>query len=279
MNGEPLKLLLTNDDGVDAIGLAALTRAFSGRHSVTIVAPAREQSGIGHAFTFRLPIYYRENAANEGVAAIAVDGTPSDCVKFALSHLLTDPPDVVVSGLNVGENSGISSIYSGTVAAAREGALWRIPSFAVSMAGTDTEYLDGYAQAAERIVTWVLSAGGGDYVRSRPGTFYNINFPACAPECCRGVRLTRQSLAFYNDRYRSIGKDHIGEGYVLFGEKRDLEPSLDYDSRALLDDYAALTPMGLDATEDASLQALRGHGTIQIPGLPADTPPHSNGNG
>jgi 5'-nucleotidase len=261
VKSEASRILLTNDDGVDAIGLAALARALTPHYNVTVVAPAKEQSGIGHAFTFRLPIYYRRSPEWNGVPAFAVDGTPSDCVKFALSYLLPESPAAVISGMNVGENSGISSIYSGTVAAAREGALWRIPSFAVSMAGTDSAYLDGYARSAQRIIDWTLNAGGGEVVRSSPGTFYNINFPACAPEQCRGVRLTRQSLAFYDDRYRSIGNDHIGEGFVLFGEKRDLEPSPDYDSRALLHNYAALTPMCLDATDHGSLEALKTHET------------------
>ena len=251
-----MRILLTNDDGVEAVGLRCLAEALGARHELLIVAPGHEQSGIGHAFTFKTPLYYRQTRAGGGPPTYAVDGTPADCVKFAVAFLAKPRPDVVVAGMNIGENSGISSIYSGTVAAAREGALWGIPSFAFSVAGTIERYAADYAVRAAGILEWVMGFAEGELVRRHPRTFYNVNFPACAPSECRGVRVTRQSLAFFDDHYRSAGRTEHGEGYQLYGEKRNLEAGLEYDSRALADHYAALTPLELDATDADTFTAL-----------------------
>lgn len=252
-----MKLLVTNDDGVGAVGMNALADALRQEHEVTVVAPAREQSGIGHAFTFQSPLHFRADGEGCDYPVYAIDGTPSDCVKFAVSHLLGFRPDAVVSGINLGENSGVSSIYSGTVAAAREGALWGIPSFAFSICGADATHVNGYARMSARVVDWLLNRDTGALVAGHPRTFYNVNYPTCAPADCRGLCLTRQSLAFFDDHYQAVSDNGHGEGYVLSGEKQDLEPSREYDSRALLDHYATLTPMGLDATDHSVLSGLR----------------------
>jgi len=255
-----VRILLTNDDGVEAVGLRCLAEALGARHELLIVAPAHEQSGIGHAFTFKSPLYHRAAGPGDGPLTYAVDGTPADCVKFAVAHLARERPEAVVAGMNIGENSGISSIYSGTVAAAREGALWGIPSFAFSVAGTIERYAADYAVRALEILEWVMGAEGGALVRRRPRTFYNVNFPACAPSECRGVRVTRQSLAFFDDHYRSAGHTERGEGFLLSGEKRNLEAGREYDSRTLGEHYAALTPLGLDATDPDAFAALQAAG-------------------
>ncbi|MBD3239273.1 MAG: 5'/3'-nucleotidase SurE [Chitinivibrionales bacterium] len=274
----PVNVLLTNDDGVDAYGLNALAKAIADSHAVTVAAPAAEQSGIGHAFTFNTPLTYAESR-REGLVTFAIRGTPADCVKFAVSHLLGQRPDVIVSGINVGENSGTSSIYSGTVAAAREGALWGIPSVAFSVTGSELSWVDGYAAQSALLLEWLTSVDAGRFVRHHARTFFNVNFPPCAPAQCRGLVLTRQSLAFFDDHYRAVDEPAAGQGYVLYGEKQDLESSLDYDSRALLDDYATLTPMGLDATDHTALSHLRDLGPapdVQVNGRAAAAPPDTS---
>jgi 5'-nucleotidase len=178
-------------------------------------------------------------------------------VKFAVSHLLPQQPDIVVSGMNLGENSGTSSIYSGTVAAAREGALWGIPSFAFSVAGSDPTLPSAYAVHAASILGWLASLEEGALLRNRCQVFYNVNFPDCAPSACRGTHVTRQSLAFFDDRYRVTSGDDGRESFQLYGEKHDLETDVEYDSRALLDGYATVTPMSIDATDDGVLALLQ----------------------
>jgi 5'-nucleotidase len=181
-----------------------------------------------------------------------------------VSQLLRERPEAVISGVNFGENSGTSSIYSGTVAAAREGALWGIPSFAFSVAGGNAELPAAYARNAVEIVEWLMSVGSTARGGSSSRVFYNINFPNRAPSQCRGLRVTRQSLAFFDDRYRPIGGDDGAEGFMLYGEKRDLEPDDGFDSRALQNGYATVTPMSIDATHLDALMSLQG---LEVPVL------------
>ena len=194
-------LLLTNDDGYSASGIRALHDALSESFDIVVAAPTTEQSGIGHAFTFNRPLSHFPLPPSVGMSGWAVNGTPSDCVKFAVSHLLSKTPDLVVSGMNLGENSGISSYYSGTVAAAREGAFWRLPSIAFSICSGSETYLADYCGMAHRILNHLAldpSTGGSKIV------FYNVNFPNCKPSLCRGIRATRQSMAYFDDKYRSV---------------------------------------------------------------------------
>jgi|WetSurMetagenome_2_1015567.scaffolds.fasta_scaffold314386_1 5'-nucleotidase len=245
-----LKILLTNDDGYSFDGLKHLYEALIRRHDVIIAAPQEQQSGIGHAFTFNKPLQFMPIPDVCGLPGFAIKGTPSDCVKFALGYLLPQKPDVVISGMNDGENSGISGFYSGTVAAAREGAFWGLPSFAFSLNGGEKGYFPEYAKAALDIVELVMSnmpastsIGIGD-----GQVFYNVNFPSCAPDKCKGRKVTRQSLAFFEDRYRRIQTGQEQDGFMIYGEKTNVEESELFDSRALLNDYTTITPLCLDAT-------------------------------
>lgn len=242
---------MTNDDGYDAPGLRSLHAALSAEYDVVVAAPEQEQSGISHAFTFNKPLHYRELPSELGMKGYSVKGTPSDCVKFAISHLLPARPDLVVSGMNAGENSGISGHYSGTVAAAREGAFWRVPSVAFSMCAHATEFVDAYSRKALDILRSIEKNGPG---RNGCCVFYNVNFPDCSPASCKGVKVTRQSLAFFDDRYRRVAAD----GYVVYGDKKDLETLDTFDSRALLNKYITVTPLCFDATAEWALPLLAG---------------------
>jgi 5'-nucleotidase len=245
-----LKILLTNDDGYDSIGIKHMYDMLSKRHEVFIAAPQEEQSGIGHAFTFNKPLQFVPLPDSLGMAGFIIRGTPSDCVKFALSYLLTEKPDVVISGMNDGENSGISGFYSGTVAAAREGAFWRLPSFAFSLSKGNGAFFSEYSKAALDIVEDVISntASSGESVRQGMQVYYNVNFPSCAPEKCKGRKITRQSLAFFDDRYRRIQVGEKQDGFIIFGEKTEVEDSDLFDSRALMNDYTTISPLCFDST-------------------------------
>jgi 5'-nucleotidase len=255
---KPLTILLTNDDGYGAVGIKHLYNALSARHEVFVAAPQAEHSGVGHAFTFNKPLQFMPIPESCGLPGFAVKGTPSDCVKFALSYLLHKKPDIVISGINDGENSGISNFYSGTVAAAREGAFWRLPSFAFSLSRGNEEYFLGYAKAAAAIVESVISTVRPSLKTGDDGrqVYYNVNFPSCAPDKCKGRKVTRQSLAFFDDRYRCIQIEQGGDGFMICGEKTDVEESDMYDSRALMNDYTTITPLWLDATAHWTLQDL-----------------------
>jgi 5'-nucleotidase len=247
MTNGRLRVLLTNDDGFDAPWMRCLYKEMKTKHEVVIVAPEQEQSGVGHAFTLARPLRYRKLPGDSGLEGFSVSGTPSECVKFGISYLLKPPPDVVVSGLNNGENSGISGYYSGTVAAARESAFWGIPGFAFSVcsgAGMNAAYGEKSRQILEEL--WGSNKKNAGRTRNR--IFFNINFPACAPGKWRGIKITRQSMASYNDRYEIISTENGEEGFFVSGEKCGLELSDEYDSIALMHNYITVTPLSYDAT-------------------------------
>jgi 5'-nucleotidase len=251
-------LLLTNDDGMHAPGIRVLYEQLVKEAEVVVVAPDREQSGVGHAFTFNAPIHYEKTAVGTLPPGYIVTGTPVDCVKFAVSRLMKTQPDVIVSGLNLGENSGLSAFYSGTVAAAREGAFWNITSIAFSLCVEGKEYLHEYAAMAPSLVRRLVSADGK---RKKNGEriFYNVNFPSCKPTAIRGIKVTQQSRAFFDDRYEriAVATHRTGEGFVIVGEKKDIEKSDDYDSRALMNGFITITPLSFNATALEGIESLR----------------------
>jgi 5'-nucleotidase len=183
----------------------------------------------------------------------SVSGTPSDCVKFALSFLLPQKPDFVVSGMNIGENSGICGYYSGTVAAAREGAFWRVPSVAFSVCASSGGFAGPYCRRALSIFNGIAALAPG---RNGKCVFYNVNFPDCAPDACRGVRVTRQSTAFFDDRYRQVEGAAPQAGYMVYGDKKDVEELDTFDSRALMNNFITVSPLGFDATAEWALPLL-----------------------
>jgi len=242
-------VLLTNDDGYDAPGIRYLYDVLSPLYKVVVVAPNGEQSGIGHAFTFNKPLHYEKIPDVYKMQGYIVHGTPADCVKFTISYILPQRPDLVVSGMNIGENSGLSAFYSGTVAGAREGAFWNIPSFAFSVCKEGAESAVNYASMVPSLLEKIteLEKNGAP---ERSKVYYNINFPPCSHEKVRGLRATWQSLAFFDDRYERIEVEshHTKEGFLIYGEKKDIEISGAYDSRALMDNYISITPLSFDAT-------------------------------
>ncbi len=240
-------LLLTNDDGFYADGIRILYEELSKFYSVIVVAPEHEKSGVGHAFTFNNPLHYITSPETDNLKGYIVNGTPADCVKFAISYLLPQRPDIVVSGLNNGENSGLSAFYSGTVAAAREGAFWGIPSFAFSICKESFASAQHYASIIPTMIDKILEINKTCFPAR---IYYNINFPPCEISEVKGTRITWQSLAFFDDRYERIEVEShkSGEGFMIFGEKKDIEFSNAFDSRALMNNIITITPLTFDST-------------------------------
>src|SRR5262245_22486060 len=181
-----MRILLTNDDGIYAPGLRALRKELKALGDVMVVAPASEQSAAGHSITLLVPLMVQEVRDEESeLLGWAVEGKPADCVKLALQELLPEPPDLIVSGLNAGSNAGINVLYSGTVAAAVEGAFYRHTSIAVSLAYTKAQPLDfpRAASLARRVIEGILS----HIVPS--GTLINVNIPALEKGPVRGLRV------------------------------------------------------------------------------------------
>ncbi len=238
------KILITNDDGIDAKGLRALVDAFAPHYELLVVAPAVEQSGKSHSFTYKTGVRCRSVDLFDGVEAYSVDGTPSDCVKVAFAHLRTDLPDLVLSGINCGENLGIANFYSGTVGAAREALFWHVPAVAFSTHYESCDEAFQYGHEALKLIEKLDSEG---LLNPLNRFYYNVNFPACPPRESKGFKLCKQSLAYYNDRY-TVARENGEEVLYVNGTVVDVEESLDYDVYASNAGYTTLTPLSIDAT-------------------------------
>jgi 5'-nucleotidase len=250
-----MRILLTNDDGVNARGLKLLESvARSLSDDVWIVAPAEEQSGAGHSLTLTQPVRLRRHDDRR----FSVTGTPTDAVMLALAHVMKDdPPDVVLSGINRGANLAEDVTYSGTVSAAMEGALAGVRSIALSQAYSregmgDTVPFAAAEAWAEKVLRPILSFD------SPPGTLVNVNFPALPPDEVKGIRICRQGLRDYG-RLRILQRtDPRGYDYYWFGLGPMVQtPGHQTDLEAIDDGYVAVSPLHLDLTHEQSLEGLR----------------------
>ncbi|MGG7517496.1 5'/3'-nucleotidase SurE [Allorhizobium undicola] len=243
-----MRILLTNDDGIHAEGLAVLERiARSLSDDVWIVAPERDQSGLAHSLTLSEPLRLRQIDEKR----FALRGTPTDCVIMAIRNILPAMPDVILSGVNAGANVADDVTYSGTVAGAIEGTVHGVRSFALSQA---------YHYDGERIIPWEVAEAHAPGLITRlmavempPGSFLNLNFPDCAPDAVSGVDVTAQGKLEFGlsveERQDARGLPYF---WLRFGDRKGaFDPGTDI--RALRDKRISVTPLKLDMT-DYSLQ-------------------------
>lgn len=248
-----MKILLTNDDGINAPGLAALVESISQIGEVIVVAPATEMSAVGHAITLSDPLRVTEFKKNGHFFGYAVSGTPADCVKIAYWALLKDKPkpNLIISGINLGSNTGINTIYSGTVSAATEGAILRLPSFAISLATFVKPDFSAAARFAQKFAQIIVEK------RIPIGVYFNINVPAIPLEKITGVQVTRQGMANYIEDFQ-VRKDPRERNYYwLTGEKMEIELDEDVDDRAILQNKISITPVHYDLTYYPFMEELR----------------------
>jgi len=246
-----LFILLTNDDGISAEGLRVLAGHLTAVAHVFIVAPERERSAIGHGITMHKPLRVTETEVGENLVGLAVNGTPADCVKLALDALVPRPPDLVISGINRGENLGTDVLYSGTVSGAIEGCINGFTSLAVSLAG---EGEPDFRPAASFIVSLCRELPN---LGLPPGTLLNINIPNVPPEEIAGVAFTRLGRRRY---INTVERRYDPRGRVYFwlgGEAQDLDPEPETDIGAVQARYISITPIHLDLTDHRFLEHLR----------------------
>jgi 5'-nucleotidase len=238
-------ILLTNDDGINAPGLVAMWRELVKLGEVHVVAPETVQSATGHGITLTTPLLTSEVTVENGFTGIAVDGRPADCVKVAVARLLPRQPDLVVSGINAGANTGINVVYSGTVAAAIEAGFLGLPAIAASLylrRDTPTDYPRA-AVLARQTIELILEAG------LSPGQVATINLPALAAEQQpTGVKVVRQCDRGWADTYEER-KDPRGRRYFWNTSVFSLgNTEEDTDVAALRDGYITVTPLQYDLT-------------------------------
>jgi 5'-nucleotidase len=256
-----MRILLTNDDGIQAPGIAALYRAAAEHGEVHVVAPSKARSACGHGVTFHKSLEASPTTVNDGGGrtlfdGTALSGTPADCVKIGLTHLVPAPVDLVLSGINAGCNIGVHTLYSGTVAAAREAAMASIPAICFSQFMRMSGSVDWTraADLAREILARLL-----EYSLPR-GTFLNVNFPILDDERAAplGVRVAPTLASAMLDRYTTApdesGPRHftVARG-VAFGE---VLPGTDVE--ALFAGYITITPMIYDPTDHGALDLWRG---------------------
>ena len=244
-----LTILVSNDDGIDSLGIQALARALKKIGDVVCVAPEREQSTMGHALTLHKPVRLFKVASEPGLEQWAMSGTPADCVYVGIRHVLKRRPDIIVTGINRGVNLGNDLFYSGTVAAAREGAVLNIPAIATSL---DFHFEPGqkhpasFEDAAEymvKLVPQVLEHGLPN------NCLLNVNFPNIPFSKIKGTKVTKQGFRFYTDSIKAR-IDNRGKPYFWLGGKyagfKQIEGS---DCEVLDRGYISITPCRIDMTQ------------------------------
>lgn len=254
------RILVSNDDGVHSEGLSALARELEPLGEVLVCAPMFERSGAGHSITIRTPIQVAEVSIAPDIRAWATDGSPADCVKYAVSNLYSDgPPDLVVSGINSGLNLSTHLFYSGTLGAALEGTMLGIPSIAISLGryakppgATPVEgSLEHAARLTTRLAAAILERGIPPY------TCLNVNIPNLPPNEIKGIRITRHGYFLFDTRY---SRDEETGGWLLRGRMSgigdDPDPALDY--RAIIEGSISITPLNLDLNDPALYNQMQG---------------------
>jgi len=246
-----MRILLTNDDGIYARGLAALYEALSGDAHCLVVAPEIEQSAVGHAITLTRPLMVRSATKGGKFLGYAVCGTPADCVKIGIKELAGSPPDFVVSGINRGANCGNNVIYSGTVSAATEAAMMGITAMAVS--------LDSHKEAnfsiAARIARKLVSAIAADALFA--GCAFNVNVPCLPEDQIRGVAVVRQGRGRTIETFEKRVDPRDNIYYWMSGEKTPGPQDMDTDLGALAAGYVTVTPIQYDLTRYDLIESLK----------------------
>jgi 5'-nucleotidase len=247
-----LNILVTNDDGIDSPGIYALARSLQKIGNVIVIAPDRQQSAVGHALTVSRPLRATKFHRDGKMFGFAVNGTPADSVKLALSCLLDFRPDLIVSGINSGKNTSINVIYSGTVSAATEGALVGIPSIAVSLDSYDLKA--DYKPAARFIRKFALKILETEIPK---GTLINVNVPAIPEDEIKGTVFVSQSNSYWKDKYEER-QDPFGRTYYWFaGEYNFDDIDENSDDMALRNGYISITPLHFNFTNSEFINILK----------------------
>ena len=252
-----MRILIVNDDGIDAVGIRVLAEAFAKEHEVCVVAPETERSGFSHSVTIFKQMRYAK-AEGGGYEAYSISGTPADCVKLAVLYLYPNArPDLVLSGINSGPNLGSDIMYSGTVAAASEAAFLSIPAVAVSLGGflkerehfKEREYYTAAAEFVRRNLNALYAAA-----RERKGEMLlSVNYPVGLPY--RGATLTPYGLNWYDDYYDETGE--AGTEQLKGMPVHRATDEADCDVKSIKAGYASVTPLKLDRNHYEALKELR----------------------
>ena len=259
-----MRIVLTNDDGIEAPGLLAARRALEGVGDVITVAPDQNRSGVGRSISFGRSLHVEEREMADGTIGYACTGTPVDCVRLVALGLMDFEPDIVVSGINHGENLGDDITYSGTVAGAMEGIVIGVPGIAVSLSidrpwheTVEEEvplhdaglHFEPAAEFTARLVKIALKG-------LPEGRILNVNAPNLPRERLRGARITRLGRRFYNDELVEVKEEGGRVGYDIYNNPPGHHEEEGTDFAALENDEISVTPVHLELTDTAGIEEL-----------------------
>lgn len=247
-----MKILLTNDDGINAPGINALYGEMKKISQVSIVAPETEQSAMGHAITPYNPLRIKEVYRDGSLYGYSVNGTPADCVKLGAMAIFKELPDMLVSGINFGPNLGVDIIYSGTVSAATEGAILGIPSLAISLATREESADYSFAAVFARDLCLKVKEK-----KLPAGILLNVNIPAVPRAKIKGVKITRQGKVRFKDTFEKRQDPRGNTYYWLTGESIKEEDDGETDRKAVRENYVSITPLHFDLTSYPNICGLK----------------------
>jgi 5'-nucleotidase len=247
-----VKILLTNDDGINARGIRALVEVLAGTAELYVAAPDRQRSATGHSITVFEPIITKRLEIKGVKKAWMIKGTPVDCVKLAISRLIDEDLDLVVSGINHGSNLGTDVLYSGTVSAAAEGLIMGVPAIAVSLTTFDQDADFNFAaRFTKKFIKTIMRHG------MEPTTLINLNIPAISAGNIKGIRITRLGVRNYDNLFDERQDPHGNYYYWMGGGVREEEQEKDSDVLAIEEGYISVTPIHLDLTDYKLIEKYR----------------------
>ncbi len=245
-----MRILISNDDGINSRGIYELAKAMKEVGDVYVVAPLTEQSAVGHAITMKIPLRVTEHYIDGEFFGYAVTGTPADCIKIGIKNVLQFKPDLVISGINHGSNTAINIIYSGTVSAAREAAIMDVPALAVSVTNHRATHFEYACLAAQELSKKVVES-------SLPtGTLLNINVPNLPKEEIKGTLFTKQGKSKWDDSYLERQDPYGNKYYWLTGSLMDVDDELTNDQCAIKNNYASVSPIHFDLTDHEAFEMM-----------------------
>lgn len=247
-----MRILISNDDGIYSNGIRALAESLVQNNEVYVVAPDRERSATGHSLTLHRPLRLDEVNHIKGVkGAYETDGTPSDCIKIAIGAIMKDLPEVVISGINHGPNMGTDVLYSGTVSAAMEGAIFNIPSIAISLADHKPQDFTCAVTFISKLLQNIKE------IKFPERTLLNVNIPALPLSEIAGVEITKLGIRPYNDYFEKRVDPRGKTYYWLAGEAIEENELPGTDVYAVRNNQISITPVTIHMTNEKMLPELK----------------------
>ena len=245
------KILITNDDGILSKGIFALWEAMEEVGETYVVAPSSEKSASSHSITLSEPLRVKFLEQKNGFKGWSISGTPVDCVKIAIKTIMKEAPDLLISGINRGANLGTNIIYSGTVSAASEGTMLGIPSIAISLASFENNNYESAIIYAKKIIMHVLNHG------LPVDTLLNVNIPNCDYHKINGIKITKQGGQRFIDEYEERTDPRNGSYYWIKGQMKNDDNSIDFDGKAIKENFVSITPINYKLTNELYLKNLK----------------------